>query len=90
MADEKIKVTVVRYSTLLHIKLEKDDFETTVNLPVGDKVSSKNFALAATALHQAATVFHHRIYARLREKMDALNRGFEKSPAIFEKDQRGG
>lgn len=97
MSDEKIKVEVYFlkgkrdvYPTAVLIKMEKDNFETSVKIPVGDEISSKEFALAVKALFQASTVFHHRIYDRLREKMDALNKGFEKSPAIIEGDQRGG
>lgn len=97
MADEKIKVEVTRlgvtresYATAVLIKMEKDNFETSVKIPVGREVSSKEFALAVKALFQVSTVFHHRVYDRLRKKMDALNKGFEKSPAILEKDQRGG
>ena len=97
MSDETIKITFEGfgtkrdvYPTAVLIKMEKDGFETSVKIPVGDKVSSKRFALAVRALSQASVVFHHRVYDRLREKMEELNRGFEKSPAIFEKDQRGG
>lgn len=97
MPDEKMQVEVTRhgvkrdsYATAVIVRMVKDDFETSVKIPVGHEVSAKEFALAVKALYQAATVFHHRIYDRLREKMDALNRGFEKSPALLEKDQRGG
>lgn len=98
MSDEKIKVTVEHKTFIgegesgivVVVKMEKDNFETTVKIPVGDKVSSKEFVLASTALYQAATVFHHQMYSRLREKMEDLNKGFEKSPALLEKDQRGG
>ena len=97
MADEKIQVEVTRlgvtcdsYASAVLVRMVKDDFETSVKIPVGREVSAKEFALAVKALHQAATVFHHRMYDKLREKMDALNKGFEKSPAIIEGDQRGG
>jgi len=97
MPDEKIKVEVTRhgvtrdsYATSILIKMEKDNFETSVKIPIGREVSSKEFALAVKALYQASTVFHHRVYDRLREKMEELNKGFEKSPALLEKDQRGG
>ena len=95
MSDETIKITVERfgvkrdrYATAALIKMEKDGFVTTVKIPVGDKVSSKRFALAVKALYQASVVFHHRIYDGLREKMEELNKGFEKSPALLEKDQK--
>ena len=97
MSDETIKITIEHfrgkrdaYATAVLIKMEKDGFETSVKIPVGDKVSSKRFALAVKALYQASVVFHHRVYDRLREKMEDLNKDFEKSPALLEKDQRGG
>lgn len=97
MPDEKIQVEVTRhgvtresYATSILIRMVKDGFETKVKIPIGDEVSAKEFALAVKALFQASTVFHHRMYDRLREKMDALNKGFEKSLALLEKDQRGG
>ncbi|MCK4496973.1 MAG: hypothetical protein KAU24_02185 [Candidatus Aenigmarchaeota archaeon] len=97
MPDEKIQVEVTRhgvtrdsYATAVLVRMVKDNFETSVKIPIGREVSSKEFALAVKALYQASTVFHHRVYDRLREKMDALNRGSEKSPALLEKDQRGG
>ena len=97
MSDEKIQVEVTRlgvtldsYATAVLVRMVKDNFETTVKIPVGIEVSAKEFALAVKALYQASVVFHHRVYDRLREKMEELNKGFEKSPAILEKDQRGG
>jgi outer membrane protein assembly factor BamA len=96
MSDEKIKVTAERfrvkrgsYAKAILIKMEKDNFQTSVKIPIGDEVSSKEFALAIKALYQASVVFHHRVYDGLREKMEELNKGFEKSPALLEKDQRG-
>jgi hypothetical protein len=70
--------------------MEKDNFQTSVKIPIGDEVSSKEFALAIKALYQASVVFNHRVYDGWREKMEELNKGFEKSPALLEKDQRGG
>jgi hypothetical protein len=97
MSDEKIKVTAERfgvtcnsYASAVIIKMEKDNFQTSVKIPVGEKISSKEFALAVKALYQASVVFHHRVYDRLREKMEELNKGSEESPALLEKDQRGG
>jgi len=102
MSDEKIMVEVrLEYPPdrlfdssvepiAVVVKMRKDDFETTVQIPVGDEISSKEFALAVKALYQASVVFHHRVYDKLREKMEDLNKGFEKSPALLEKDQRGG
>lgn len=98
MRDEKIRVEFEHKAFIgggeagfvVIIRMKKDDFETTIEIPVGDEVSSKEFALAVKALYQASLVFHHRVYDKLRKKMKELNKGFEKSPAIFEKDQRGG
>jgi hypothetical protein len=67
----------------------KDGFEATVRVPIGEPISSVEFAKGVKALFLASQAFHHRVYDKLREELDALNQGMEKSPAIFEKDQRG-
>lgn len=93
MADENMRVEFEHKAFIgegesgfvLVIRMKKDDFETAIEIPVGDEVSSKDFALAARALFQAATVFHHQMYDRLREKLEEFNRGFEKSRALLEK-----
>lgn len=101
MPDEKIRVEFEHKAFIgggeagfvVIIRMKKDDFETTIEIPVGDEVSSKEFALAAKVLYEASLMFHHRVYDRLREDRNRKHRSEvlrRKSLALFEKDQRGG
>lgn len=82
--DVSIGVNASADAVLIKMKREgKDGFEAVVEIPVGDEVSSKEFALAAKALYQAALSFHHRMYDKLRKDMEDLSRGSEEAPAIL-------
>lgn len=88
--DVSVGVNLVADAVLIKMRREgKDGFEATVKIPVGDEVSSKDFALAVKALYEASLSFHHRVYDKLREEMEALNRGKGDVPPLLGKDQRG-